>query len=82
MVTREKVYKVIDTEREYQNETWPEGDNQTIGDFILLIEEYASQARNYWSKEHPPEINALNSIRKIAGIAVRCMECHGAIPRS
>lgn len=80
--TREEAYKAIDSEREYQDKLWQnqEGgpNNLTIGEFILLIEEYAAQARNAWSKEVKPEMTALNAVRKIAGIAVGCMEQHGA----
>lgn len=83
MTSREDVYKAIDTERDYQNQIWSEsGANDdgklTIGEQILLIEEYASKARASWSQEKHPEIGALNIIRKIAGIAVHCMEDHGA----
>lgn len=86
--TREEVYAAIDTERAYQNQVWPDQSledqpNQlTIGEFILLIEEYAAKARASWTTEPAPETEALNGIRKIAGIAVNCMEQHGAPHRS
>jgi hypothetical protein len=83
MTPRNEVYAAIDTERDYQGRVWTEsGANGngvlSIGEQILLIEEYAAHARACWSKEAQPEIGALNIIRKIAGIAVHCMEDHGA----
>jgi hypothetical protein len=81
---RTEAYAAIDSEREYQNTVWadagsPTGGNRlTIGESILLVEEYAARARKDWSTEPKPEVEALNGIRKIAGIAVHCMEQHGA----
>ena len=95
--TREDVYDAIDSEREYQDQiwrmanpamkagaTWSETtvpNELTIGEFVLLIEEYAAKARAEWTVEPKPEIRTLDVMRKIAGIAVNCMEQHGAIPR-
>lgn len=87
MATRDEVFQAINTERSYQEMQWPGRDipghdNQlTIGEFILLIEEYAAKARLEWSQESKPEMNALNTMRKIGGIAVNCMEQHGAPKR-
>jgi hypothetical protein len=81
--TREAVYAAIDGEREYQDRVWGNGPSLdsrplSIGEDILLIEEYVARARDSWSREARPELGALHMIRKIAGIAVRCMENHGA----
>lgn len=54
----------------------------TIGEEILAMEEYVLKARAAWIIEARPEINALAIVRKIAGIAVRCMEEHGAPKRN
>lgn len=87
MTPRDEVYKAIDTERKYQDSVWhrKEGEDDpnplSIGEFILLLNAYSDQARDQWLKEPKPEINALNTIRKIAGIAVNCMEQHGAPQR-
>jgi hypothetical protein len=84
--TRESVYKLIDGERAYQEEMWDNMDvhanELSVGDFILLVEEYAARARKEWSGHKYPEQPALEHMRKIAGIAVRCMETHGAPPRA
>jgi hypothetical protein len=82
---REDVYKLIDGEREYQNNLWPsheEAPQLTIGEFVLMLEEYANQARKEWIVEKRPEQKTMAVIRKIGGIAVRAMEIHGAPPRN
>jgi hypothetical protein len=86
MFNRNTVYAAIDSEREYQDRVWSENAPTdprplSIGKDILLIEEYVTKARLAWSKEMRPELGALEQIRKIAGIAVRCMENHGAPKR-
>ncbi len=87
MATKAEVIAAIDSELAYQNFTWPEsGSNSdgvlSVGERILLIEEYVAKARLAWSQEKKPEIGALDIMRKIAGIAFRCMADHGAIPRA
>lgn len=83
---REEAYRAIDSERDYQDKMWFETGSSghgllSIGEEILLIEEYAAKAREAWSKERYPEKTALDIVRKIAGIAVHCMEDHGSIHR-
>jgi len=81
MPSRIEVYDVIDGERQHQKTVWPEGDDLSLGDFILMIESYVTQAREQWRLVSEPEIAVHNTIRKIAAIAVQCMEAHGAPPR-
>ena len=84
MTPREDVYAAIDTERDYQDAKWPQDGRPeapnplSVGEFLLLIEEYAAKARTEWANEKKPEERTLREIRKIAGIAVNCMEQHGA----
>lgn len=83
MATRQDVFKAIDSEREYQDSCWKDDRDGSpnplsIGEFILLIEDYAARARANFTREKKPEMQALCEIRKIAGIAVNCMEQHGA----
>lgn len=81
------VLAAIDSERAYQDLHWTQqGDTQgvpnrlTVGEFLLLLGEYHAQARTAWSREPKPESATLHVMRKIAGIAVNCMEQHG-VPR-
>jgi hypothetical protein len=80
VATRAEVYAAIDTERAYQDDLW-QGNKLTIGEFILLLSEYTDRAKHEWSTEKKPEQRALEFVRKVAGIAVNCMEQHGAPPR-
>lgn len=88
--SRDEVYKAIDSERDYQDSQWPNGQLQgeapnanplKIGEFVLLMSEYVDRARHSWSTEKAPELETLNFVRKVAGIAVNCMEQHGAPKR-
>lgn len=71
---RNEVYKLIDTEREYQDKKW-KGHKHEVGAYILLLEDYVLQARIAWV-QNSGDHYALDNIRKIAGIAVHCMEEH------
>jgi hypothetical protein len=83
-INRAVVYNAIDSERDYQDLHWPQDGRPgcpnplTIGEFVLLIEEYAARARIEWAAEKKPEMRTLHIVRKIGGIAVNCMEQHGA----
>jgi hypothetical protein len=84
---RQSVYAAIDSEREYQDSKWPANagiyaEVRTPGEELLMIEEYAARARALWTDTPDgrlAEDQALTAMfRKIAGIAVRAMEHHGA----
>jgi hypothetical protein len=83
--TRAEVYHAIDSERTYQDRIWPAAANQpqlSIGEFVLMLDEYVARARKEWTNEKRPENLTLEVVRKIAGIAVKCMEHHGAPRRT
>jgi hypothetical protein len=85
---REAVYAAIDSERDYQQLVWNglknhEADNPlTSGEFLTLLRVYLRKAEEAWAIEEKPEVNTLDVVRKIAGIAVNCMEQHGAPKRN
>lgn len=99
MTTREEVYAAIDSELDYQASIWKDPENRetsnplTVGEFVLLVEEYAARARQLWSSEpkelartnsgecYYTEVQTLEFMRKIAGIAANCMIQHGAPQR-
>lgn len=83
---RVDVYKAIDSERDYQDSfVLPERGyyrTHTLGEFILMMNQYSAQAMAKWTNHtnalldgHP---ESLHEVRKIAALAVRCMEQHGA----
>ncbi len=84
--SRQAAYEAIDSERDYQDSLWPGhtdvANPLTIGEFLLLIDQYVHFARDQWVVESKPELETLHDIRKIAGIAVNCMEQHGAPKRT
>lgn len=81
MTSRTQVHQAINGERDYQDGI--SSLRLTIGEELLLLEEYIARARKRWTGEFvQPEIQTLGVIRKVAGIAVRCMEHHGAPERN
>jgi len=87
MTNRDVVYGAIDGERDYQDSLWKDKNDPTfnnpltIGEFLTLINVYLGKAQSEWAFESKPELNSLAVVRKIAGIAVNCMEQHGAPQR-
>jgi hypothetical protein len=74
-------FDAINSERAYQNHRWPQDGRPnplSIGEFVLLADEYIAKARAEWSQEKAPEKKALAIVRKAAGILTNCMEQHGA----
>lgn len=82
-LTRQEVYALIDGERVYQDSlpiTRSDGSAKTVGDYCTMLRAYQNKLDAAWT-DNPGVEHALPIIRKIAGIAVRCMEEHGAPPR-
>jgi hypothetical protein len=77
---REEVYKLIDGERDYQNTKWssPPDLLHTPTEFILYIDDYVRQGISQATRNTNPEATqiCLDTIRKIAALAVACMEQH------
>ena len=81
---RECVYHAIDTEREYQNAlpiSRTDGGDHTVGDYVTMLGHYHTKLVAAWT-DHPGNDAALEVMRKCGGIAVRCMEEHGAPVRT
>lgn len=83
--TREAVIDAIDSEVNYAKSfVLPERRyyrTHTLGEFILMLNQYAAQAMQKWTHHSDatddfPE--SLHEVRKIAALAFRCMEQHGA----
>jgi hypothetical protein len=82
---RKDVYKLIDGEREYQQDlekdsSRHDGHKHTVGDYLVLLNSYVSKANTAWS-DNGTDTQALDVIRKIAGICVHCMEEYDAPER-
>jgi len=79
MSRRERVYKTIDGERDYQDNLGldrVDGHTHTVGEELILMNVHLDLAKAAWVN-NPGDIEALEQVRKIAAIAVRCMENHG-----
>ena len=88
--TRFEAYQAINGERDFQDRFVIPArlfrKTHTLGEFIALISQYADQARAKWTRE-PDDYPAgridgfpesLHEVRKIAALAVSCMEQHGS----
>ena len=81
--SREEVYAAIDSERDYQNDLSDlrtDGRDKSVGEYITMMQHYQAEMVSDWTR-HPGDDMALEVMRKIAGIAVRCMEEHGVALR-
>jgi hypothetical protein len=84
-IPREDVYKVIDGEREYQ-ENLPGNRSENpkriraVSEYLTMLDHYVRHAQDSWTTRAGIE-DPLNDMRKIAALAIRCMEEWGAIPR-
>lgn len=77
---RKTIYQVIDGERDYQDALPPsrtDYSEKTVLGYLVMFDTYLRRAIDGWTL-NPDNAEALDNIRKLAGIAVHCMEKHGA----
>lgn len=84
---RHQVYAAIDREREYQETRWGRDDARGIHmlEFVVFMEHYLALAKASGTKSSGPNFalhEAMNEIRKVAALAVACMEQCGVLPRN
>jgi hypothetical protein len=83
MLNRKSIYHLIDGERDYQDSLLSnrtDGSEKSVGDYITMLQHYQQRLVEAWTI-NAGNTAALDIMRKIAGISVRCMEEHGAPPR-
>jgi len=82
---REKVYAIITGERQYQKDLRTSGRFETriysVAEELVMMDEYLVRAKTAYT-DHAGNLEGLHVIRKIAALGFRCMEHHGAFPRS
>lgn len=83
--SRRRAYATIDGERDYQDSLGPERyepgrGEHTTGESLVLLDSYVRKAQDAYT-ECAGDDAALHMVRKVAAIAVRCMEANGALPR-
>ena len=77
-MNRIDVYNLIQTERAYQDSldhTRTDGCAKGVGDYLTLLRVYLREAEERYGRVSG-NTESLDSIRKIAAIAVACMEVH------
>lgn len=84
VLTRAGVYARIDSERAYQERRWTEGSNpisefHSFEEWCVYIEDYVAEAKHLLSRGSTrvcaPQVSAI--MRKVAAMAVCCLEQHG-----
>lgn len=79
--TRAEVYAAIDSEREYQDKKWGgESHDQlwNVGDWLVFMEVFLDKAKKEYTAF---EGNPSDEVRKVAALAIACMEYNGISPR-
>ena len=87
-LTRKEVYKLIDTEREYQDLRWNPNTTITGGihtptEWLVFIQDYLTEAMHISTRQPAQACDPLimANLRKIAGMCVAAMEELGCEPR-
>lgn len=73
------VIEAIDEEIDYANslpDSRTDGSEKTVGDYLVMLDTYLRKAKDEWTFNDGTE-EARHEIRKIAAIALRCLEEHG-----
>ncbi len=74
---RKEVYRLIDNEREYQDCKWKDRGDVSIATELLILQEHLDKAKKSYISLGFNGRLALDQIRKIVAIGVRCLETHG-----
>jgi len=85
-MTRKKVYEIIDEERNYQESlsksTFRHDDvDQSVPAELVMMRVYLDKAFNAFTANYGDQF-ALNEIRKVTALGVRCLERHGCPRRN
>lgn len=84
-----KVYDAIEDERQYQDKKWnhettASGGVHSTTEWLVYLDDYIREAKTVVTRNADPEANvkALHIVRKIAAMAVACMEQNGCRTRA
>jgi len=81
--TQKSVFDAVVAERRYQDllpKNRSDGKIRTVEGELLLLEDYIARARKAWV-DNAGDTQALDVVRKVVSIGVRCLEVHGVIER-
>lgn len=81
--SRLDVYSALDSEREYQQAKFNGDEPRSVGDFLVYIQDYLTEAIRQATRDPNSQGSTvsgatLDTVRKITGMGVACMEQHGA----
>jgi hypothetical protein len=82
--TRKEVFECIDGERRYQNllpKGRSSGEELPVAGEVLLLDKLMGDVKAAYY-QNAGDMEAIAVIRKIAAVAIRCMENHGVIERT
>ncbi len=79
---RKEVYGEINREREYQIALWKDHPH-SVEEYLMYIEDYVNEAKHIKSRFIDDAIStqSLHIMRKVAALAVHCLEEHGCPSR-
>lgn len=73
--TNDQVRDILGSERQYQDNNYP--NRHSAGGYLLLLCRYLSKAETAWcDPPHDHRSAALDGVRKLGAIALRCFEEH------
>ncbi len=75
--TRGQVFQAFNSERDYQDEKWPDSLAAGLDAFALYIQGYANELTYIASHSGNP-LEKLHAVRKVGALCVAAMEAHGA----
>lgn len=76
--TKEEIYKVIETEREYQEAKWGPRKHE-IPTWLLILRKELDEAEEAWLKKGV--LDSIIELGQVLAVGVACMEEHGAMDR-
>lgn len=86
--SRDKIYDVLDGERDYQDKHFPPTPAPTLIEVADLLDQYIVALLTLYAPSPDPNVTvkqrtekALKRLREIGALAIKGMELHGAVPR-
>jgi len=84
-MNRQDIYKVLDGERNYQDNRWspyhitdgvPADEFKSVGHFLVYMDDYMRKAKEQFTTD-AGDRGALENLRKVVALGVACFERHG-----
>lgn len=83
-MNRDRVYKIIDEERDYQqswNEAGVKADDRELGTWLMILKNRLDMAQQGWAVRKPEKerVECIKQIMKMVAVGVACLEQYGDI---